>query len=295
LIELATGQVRQPFGEKRIDKTIVLPKVKANPLLKKGQAEGPTYQVGPSIAVSPDARLLALAGPDKVLRVWDILTGKELAAFKGHSQAINAIAFAPGGKTLASASADATALIWDVAKLERPMPPGKALAQAALEQCWEALASPKADDSWAAIRDLVGAPEQTVAIAKEALKPVRPADAKLVEQWIRELDDTQFKARDNAMKELTKASELVLPAIDKALAANPSLEARNRLDALRREIVITPLTGERLRSYRAVEVLERIGTPQAKQVLEAMAGGAPGSVITISAQGALRRLGSAQQ
>ena len=31
------------------------------------------------------------------------------------------------------------------------------------------------------------------------------------------------------------------------------------------------LQGERLRAYRAVEVLERIGTPAARQVLQALA------------------------
>ncbi len=40
---------------------------------------------------------------------------------------------------------------------------------------------------------------------------------------------------------------------------------------------------------RAVEVLELIGTPQARQVLQALADGAPGALVTTSAQAALSR------
>jgi hypothetical protein len=41
---------------------------------------------------------------------------------------------------------------------------------------------------------------------------------------------------------------------------------------------------------RAVEALERIGTPEARQVLQALAKGAAGAVLTRAAQGALERL-----
>ena len=40
---------------------------------------------------------------------------------------------------------------------------------------------------------------------------------------------------------------------------------------------------------RAAEVLERIGTPEARQVLQALAEGAPGALLTTSAQAALKR------
>ena len=49
------------------------------------------------------------------------------------------------------------------------------------------------------------------------------------------------------------------------------------------------LQGDQLRAFRAVEVLERIGTPEARQVLQALAAGAPGALLTTSAQAALKR------
>jgi hypothetical protein len=50
------------------------------------------------------------------------------------------------------------------------------------------------------------------------------------------------------------------------------------------------LNGDRLQAYRAVEVLEHIGTPQARQVLASLAGGAAGSIVTREAREALVRL-----
>jgi hypothetical protein len=49
------------------------------------------------------------------------------------------------------------------------------------------------------------------------------------------------------------------------------------------------LYGESLRTIRAVEVLELIGTREAREVLNAVADGAPGALLTRSARAALTR------
>ena len=80
------------------------------------------------------------------------------------------------------------------------------------------------------------------------------------------------------------------PALAQAgLDAKPSLETRKRLEHLRGQLIGRVLQGERLRAYRAVEVLERIGTPEAREVLQALAKGAPGALVSQSAQAALAR------
>jgi len=50
---------------------------------------------------------------------------------------------------------------------------------------------------------------------------------------------------------------------------------------------LTLATAEHLRVVRAVEVLERAGTPEARQALDALANGAPAALVTREAQAAL--------
>ena len=67
-----------------------------------------------ALAWSPDGKSLAAAGRDKVLRIWDVATGKarEIAA---HDAEIYGIAYAPSGTRVATASADRRVRIWDPA------------------------------------------------------------------------------------------------------------------------------------------------------------------------------------
>jgi WD40 repeat protein len=70
-------------------------------------------------AVTPDGRLLVHGGPDKVIRVYDVFTGKQLATFHGHEGAILAVAISNDGKYAATASTDTTVLVWELPAAER--------------------------------------------------------------------------------------------------------------------------------------------------------------------------------
>ena len=78
----------------------------------------------------------------------------------------------------------------------------------------------------------------------------------------------------------------------KVLEGQPSLETRQRVDKLiqRLETNQAPPT-DVLRALRAIEVLEQLGTPEAKAVIDTIAKGAPGAKLTVEAQKALERLG----
>lgn len=67
-----------------------------------------------SVAYSPDGKLLATAGDDKMAILWDAATGKMLMTLRGHTQVIEIIAFSPDGKKLATGSDDKTVKLWDV-------------------------------------------------------------------------------------------------------------------------------------------------------------------------------------
>src|SRR5262249_50519506 len=241
---------------------------------------------------SPDGKTLALAGPGGTVHLWDVLSGNELTVFKGHTGVVNALAFAPNGKTLASASHDTTALVWDVTKIA-PAAPAAPAAKALQPQDWAAwwqgLADSAAAKGIAAIAALTAVPKEAVALLKERIQPAAPLDTNRAAELITQLDADQFKTRENASRELLKLGELTLPLIEKAMAAPASAETRRRLEELRTKLTTTSLQCDRLRIYRGVEVLELIGTPEARSVLQTLAAGAPGALVTMSAQAALSR------
>lgn len=68
---------------------------------------------------SPDGTLLATAGYDQVIHLWELASGKLLRSFPSHNGAIYDLAFSPDGTVLASASGDSTCKLWQVATGER--------------------------------------------------------------------------------------------------------------------------------------------------------------------------------
>ncbi len=68
---------------------------------------------------SPDGTLLATAGYDRNIHLWDFATGKLLRSMTSHNGAVYDLAFSPDGTVLASASGDGTCKIWLVATGER--------------------------------------------------------------------------------------------------------------------------------------------------------------------------------
>jgi WD40 repeat protein len=66
------------------------------------------------ICCSPDGKLLASAGEDKIIRLWQIENKQCLKILLGHTDRIVDVNFSHCGKLLISASPDASIRIWDI-------------------------------------------------------------------------------------------------------------------------------------------------------------------------------------
>jgi WD40 repeat protein/beta-lactamase regulating signal transducer with metallopeptidase domain len=254
-----------------------------------GDFTEPSGPVG--IAFSPDGRALAARGPDRSVHLWDMAAGKDIGQLKGHEGAIDTVAFAPDGKELASGAGDTTILLWDAAgplnDLSKPQQ--IELRASEVEALWSDL-SGDAAKALLSVNKLAAAPKQVVPFLSERLKPAARIDPRKIDGWIADLESEKFTVRQEAAANLLKAGEQALPALQKVLASSPPLETRKRADSLVDQLTGGGLTPEQLQTVRAVEALERMGTPEARRLLGTLAEGAPGALPTREAQAALGRM-----
>ncbi len=66
-----------------------------------------------TVAYAPDGLTLASAGVDRLVRIWDIETGRLLRSLRGHTRDIRAAVFTPDGQTLVTGSEDRTIRLWN--------------------------------------------------------------------------------------------------------------------------------------------------------------------------------------
>lgn len=72
-----------------------------------------------AVSVSPDDQLLASAGNDQVVRLWDLNDGSLVHELTGHESHIYNVAFHPDGKRLATGDLMANVCDWDLPSAER--------------------------------------------------------------------------------------------------------------------------------------------------------------------------------
>jgi hypothetical protein len=133
---------------------------------------------------------------------------------------------------------------------------------------------------------LRSAPGPAVALLARHLRRVPRVDPQRLAEALANLDNNDFKVRNQAANDLEAMGEGAAPALRQALANNPTVEVRRRLEQLLRRFEGV----EAWRTGRALEVLEQIGAGAARRLLADLAQGSSQASLTLQAQAALERL-----
>ena len=195
--------------------------------------------------------------------------------------------FSPDGRRLISDSHDTTALICDLTGIANEKG-ATILSSDQLASLWDALADADAGKAYRAGWRLTSDPDATFSFLRKHLRPAQ-VDTASIAKALAALDGNDFEDREAASRRLAEFGDLACPAVRKALEGGPSPEAR-RLEELARKLDGPVEAPELAHALRGVEVLEHIGSAEARQLLEELGKGAEGSRVTRDAKDSLQRL-----
>jgi RNA polymerase sigma factor (sigma-70 family) len=249
---------------------------------------GPLTMWRSPLTFSRDGRLFADGAGDGSVRVWDAFRGILLRRIDGHRGQVTDLSFARDGRRLVSTSYDTTALVWDLAEL------GIVLGQAApklrpaqLASLWDDLSGSDAAKAYRAIGALARSPAESIPFLREKVRPAATVDLGRLSGFLKDLDAEAFGVRERAEREIARMGDQAESALRRVLDGSPSAEVKARVGRL----LEATTSGEVLAGLRAVEVLEHAATPEARRLLDALAGGAAEARLTREAKASRERLG----
>jgi hypothetical protein len=242
------------------------------------------------LAVSPDGRHAASSHSDGGLAVYETATGQILAHFHGHRDSVISIAWAGSNRVL-SAGGDHQVLVWDVS-LARLAGKVNALPAGEMTKAWQSLGTQCGKSAVQTMAALAADPDAAVTLLAERLKPLPAADAGALDRIFRDFDDKSFAVREKATRELNELGPGAIAGVRERAARSSSAEVRGRADAFLKPLAKAELSPERVRYFRALEVLAAADTPGARRLVERLADGANDVWETDAARQALRAMPS---
>jgi WD40 repeat protein len=242
------------------------------------------------LGIARKGRVLVSGDANGVIRFWQTSTGQEFAHWAGHREGITALA--TQGDLLATADSEGAVYLWKLSDLPEPKDARVPLSAKELAKIWETLAGdPYEPEVYLAIRRLVFAPDEALPYLKKQLPPVPADESARCATLIKDLNADDFAVRKKAETELLKHGPVAVPMIHEALRGSlPSLEVRRLMEHIIERLPVDELRSQRERETRVIQVLERIGSPQARQALEELAKGGADAPLTRDAKVALDRL-----
>jgi WD40 repeat protein len=256
-------------------------------------------------ALSSDGRLLAIAREERAIQILSVDTGETVAQLAGHRGNTTSLAFSLDGSFLVSGSEDTTLLVWDI-------------RGAKFSRSWLNLSAKNDAIVNRSIEGFLSAPKESVPYLARRLQRGTSLESQ-VEHLVDGLNDEAFSVRQTAKNQLLKlgppAEFFLLQRLRRETSAEVRREGEAILHSLRIPSVLPatppkkgdeePILSEKRtphfeettagsdeRTYqRALSVLSRIGTPEAREVLTNLSRGDARSWFGQQAKAALKALG----
>jgi len=320
LMDMATGQTLAGISGNWVGKLAMSPDgtllaaraAQANPggLVVWETASGKKITEGPdksahSWVLAADNRT-AITLDESFIRVWDLASRKDRYSLElpkssnpplpqgqraaRSGLAAMTLALTADGRQITTSEPDGTLLVWDLSPAFENRSRPTMRDPERIAAWWTDLANSDPAVAYAAIWNLIDAPEEAVAYLRKQLKPAVDADFARVRKLIKDLDDDRFEVRESASRELEKLGAGIQPAVRQALEGRPTPEVRRRLEGLLQTPAAVSRSPELLRHLRAIAVLEQIASKDARQLLSTLGGGVAHAPETIAAKSALERL-----
>jgi WD40 repeat protein len=242
------------------------------------------------LVFSGDGWSVISGSDDRTLRLWEVATGKERLRLSQDVGWPRSLALSRDGRTLYSGGTDNAILVWSLAPPDASRPGKDQLRDKERESVWAELAAEDAGVAYRALCKLLGSGDAAVELLRSRVRSAGAIDAAAVNKLLADLDSDHFEARERAARDLEKLGVAVAPSLRNVLEGTPSAELRRRAQEILTKVEAAGLTANQVREFRALEALERIGTPAARQVLADLAGGVATVPLTLEATAALKRM-----
>lgn len=240
------------------------------------------------VGLSPDARTVAVSCGflDVHLLLFETRTGRFRDKLRLSEKFGTALVFLPDGRLVSLGRA---ATVWAVG-LQPAAGKGKPLEEREQAVAWRSLLDPDPEKAWPAMAKLLTAPEQSIKLIARHVRPIPKVTDAMLTRIIRDLDAEEFAKREAASTELERLGSAAVPRAKRELERAASPEVARRLRQFLAGHAGPDLPAGELRSLRAVDILEAVGTPAARKLLADLAAGAPTARLTQEAAAAERRL-----
>ncbi|MFP4106909.1 MAG: WD40 repeat domain-containing protein [Phycisphaerae bacterium] len=245
-----------------------------------------------ALAFSRDELWMVTGSKGGGLAVWELATGKLIHRMPdAHRRGVESAAFSPAGDVLVSTGRNGSVKFWTVADLLQMDLPDSP-SESELRDAWVKLASADPADGFKALHVLTRNGQGSVKLLSGRMEPAaEPKELKDMEVLISEVASADDEVSERAVRRL---KDLGLAAKDELgkLRENVKMQSAREMILHLMASLSNPVTTDsrELQDIRAVAVLERIATPEARKLLEKLAGGYRHSRLTLASKGALSRL-----